>query len=140
MHERMDLRFARSRLLWNDRAVSSARSLVASTGRVVAVIGLALASGVPAPAGAALGSLSASLIAGSGDVTGQQIVSTINAERRANGLPPVREDAGLSAGCAQYDNYRRLNGGIEDGFTPETSSGPSLGTRRPERVRGTTAC
>jgi hypothetical protein len=24
----------------------------------------------------------------------------------------------LSAGCAQYDNYRRLNGGVQDGFTP----------------------
>jgi hypothetical protein len=51
-------------------------------------------------------------------VTGAQIVSTVNAERHANGLPPVREDPALSAGCADYDNYRRLNGGIQDGFTP----------------------
>jgi hypothetical protein len=47
-----------------------------------------------------------------------QIVATINAERHANGLPPVREDPSLSAGCAAYDQYRRLNGSVEDGFTP----------------------
>lgn len=50
--------------------------------------------------------------------SGSQIISAINAERQANGLPPVREDPALSAGCAAYDNYRRLNGSIEDGFTP----------------------
>jgi hypothetical protein len=47
-----------------------------------------------------------------------QIVQVINAERQANGLPPVREDPGLSAGCAQYDNYRRMNGSLSNAFPP----------------------
>lgn len=51
-------------------------------------------------------------------VNGSQIVAAVNAERVANGLPPVREDPGLSAGCAAYDNYRQLNGSVLDGFTP----------------------
>lgn len=51
-------------------------------------------------------------------VTDAEIVNTINVERHANGLPPVREDPALSTGCAGYDNYRRLNGGVQDGFTP----------------------
>jgi hypothetical protein len=63
-------------------------------------------------------------------ITGPQIVNVINAKRRANGLPPVREDPALSAGCAAYDNYRRINGGVEDGFTPgaEQPSKPSYTT------------
>jgi hypothetical protein len=54
-----------------------------------------------------------------------QIVAAIDAERHANGLPTVREDPALSAGCADYDNYRRLNGSVLDGFTP----GPELASR-----------
>jgi hypothetical protein len=50
--------------------------------------------------------------------TRAQIISAINAVRHANGLPLVREDPALSAGCAAYDNYRRLNGSVQDGFTP----------------------
>lgn len=50
-------------------------------------------------------------------VTSAQIVGTINAERHANRLPPVREDPALSAGCAQYDAYRRINGSLENAFT-----------------------
>jgi hypothetical protein len=36
----------------------------------------------------------------------------------STGLPPVRQDRGLSAGCAAYDRYRHLNGGVQDAFTP----------------------
>ena len=53
-----------------------------------------------------------------GAVTSAQIVQVINAERAANGIPPVRENPALSAGCAQYDNYRRMNGGLANAFTP----------------------
>lgn len=72
-------------------------------GIALAISGLAFAS----PAGAASAS---------------QIVGTINAERHANGLPPLREDPALSRGCADYDNYRRLNGGVQDAFTPGPES------------------
>jgi hypothetical protein len=51
-------------------------------------------------------------------VTSSQIVAVINAERVANGLPQVTEDRALSAGCADYDNYRRINGGFANAFTP----------------------
>lgn len=51
-------------------------------------------------------------------VAAAQILGAINAERNANGLPLLREDGSLSAGCADYDNYRRLNGGVQDAFTP----------------------
>lgn len=51
-------------------------------------------------------------------VTSAQIVSVINAERQANGLPPVREDPALSAGCAAYDQYRSRNGSVQNAFTP----------------------
>jgi hypothetical protein len=30
----------------------------------------------------------------------------------------LREDPALSAGCADYDNYRRLNGDVQDALTP----------------------
>lgn len=50
-------------------------------------------------------------------VSSPQIVGAINAERRANRLPPVHEDPALSAGCAQYDNYRRINGSLLNAFT-----------------------
>ena len=53
-----------------------------------------------------------------GAVTPAQIVQVVNAERAANGIPPVREDPALSAGCTQYDNYRRMNGSINNAFTP----------------------
>jgi hypothetical protein len=71
-----------------------------------------------APA-ALLGALTVTLlvVAPAGAVTSAQIVQTVNAERSANGLPPVREDPALSAGCAQYDEYRRMNGSLEDAFT-----------------------
>jgi hypothetical protein len=61
---------------------------------------------------------SLSSAAPAGAVTSAQIVSVINAERHLNGLPSVREDPGLSAGCAAYDRYRSLNGSAQDGFTP----------------------
>jgi hypothetical protein len=51
-------------------------------------------------------------------VSPAQIVKVIDAERLANGLPAVREDPALSAGCADYDRYRQMNGSIADGFTP----------------------
>jgi hypothetical protein len=50
-------------------------------------------------------------------MTGAEIVQVINTERHANGLPAVREDPRLSAGCAQFDEYRRMNGSLEDAFT-----------------------
>jgi hypothetical protein len=50
-------------------------------------------------------------------VTSAQIVATINAERAANGIPPVVEDPALSAGCAEYDRYRQTNGSLENAFT-----------------------
>jgi uncharacterized protein YkwD len=87
----------------------------------LAVVGIALATSV---------SVGFALASPARAVSDAQIVGTINAERRANGLPPVREDARLSAGCAAYDNYRRLNGGVEDGFTPgdEQSLKPGYST------------
>jgi hypothetical protein len=60
---------------------------------------------------------SSALAPPAGAVTSAQIVQTINAERAANGLPPVREDPALSAGCAQYNSYRRMNGSVDDAFT-----------------------
>jgi hypothetical protein len=59
-------------------------------------------------------------------VTSEAIVSTVNAERGANHLPLVREDPLLSSGCAQYDNYRHLNGRVQNAFTPgpEQASAP----------------
>jgi hypothetical protein len=59
-------------------------------------------------------------------VTSAQIISTINAERKANGIPSVTENAGLSAGCAQYNRYREMNGSLGNAFTPgaEKSSLP----------------
>jgi hypothetical protein len=63
-------------------------------------------------------------------VSSAEIVQVINAERHANGLPPVREDSALSAGCAAEDNYRRMNGSIDDAFTPrgEDPSKPGYST------------
>jgi hypothetical protein len=68
--------------------------------------------------GMALGSVGLVLAPSASASTGAQIVSSIDAERRANGLPAVRQDPGLSAGCADYDNYRRLNGSVQDAFAP----------------------
>jgi hypothetical protein len=50
-------------------------------------------------------------------VSSAQIVNVINAERHANGLPPVREDPALSAGCADYDRYRQMNGSLANAYT-----------------------
>jgi uncharacterized protein YkwD len=50
-------------------------------------------------------------------VSSAQIVQVINAERQANGLPPVREDPALSAGCADYNRYRQMNGSLANAFT-----------------------
>jgi hypothetical protein len=58
-------------------------------------------------------------------VSSAQIVQVINAERHANGLPSVREDPALSRGCAEYDNYRRMNGSIDNAFTPRGGEDPS---------------
>jgi hypothetical protein len=39
-----------------------------------------------------------------------QIVRALNAQRAANGIPPVREDGAMAAGCAAYDRYVIRNG------------------------------
>jgi hypothetical protein len=49
-------------------------------------------------------------------VSRAQMVRVINQERTANGIPPVTEDSGLSAGCAAHDNYERLNGNPGAGY------------------------
>jgi hypothetical protein len=64
------------------------------------------------------GALSLLVAAPASAVSPAQIVNVINAERHANGLPEVREDPALSAGCADYDRYRRMNGSIANAFTP----------------------
>jgi hypothetical protein len=78
----------------------------------LAIAGLALACPADAVAGAQM------LASPASAVTSAQIISVINAERHGNGLPLLHEDPSLSAGCAAYDNYRRLNGSVQDGFTP----------------------
>jgi hypothetical protein len=46
----------------------------------------------------------------SADVSGPDIVSFLNAQRVANGIPAgIVEDGALSAGCAAHDNYGALN-------------------------------
>jgi hypothetical protein len=46
----------------------------------------------------------------SADVSGPDIVSFLNAQRAANGIPAgIVEDPTLSAGCAAHDNYGALN-------------------------------
>jgi hypothetical protein len=64
-------------------------------------------------------------------VTPAEIVSVLNAEREANGLPTLTEDPALSGGCAAHNNYSMLNGSTETtyffreedpslpGYTPE---------------------
>jgi hypothetical protein len=89
------------------RALRSARTPDFLGARRIALVGatlaIMLAAAFAAPAARA--------------VSSAQIVGVINVERAANGLPPVREDTALSAGCAQYDNYRRVNGSLENAFT-----------------------
>jgi hypothetical protein len=49
--------------------------------------------------------------AASADVGGPDIVSFLNAQRAANGIPAgITEDAAQSSACAAHDNYGRLNG------------------------------
>jgi hypothetical protein len=61
------------------------------------------------------------------DVSGPDIVSYVNAQRAAHGIPAdIVEDPGLSDGCAKHNHYGALNGVLthdEDpgnpGYTPE---------------------
>lgn len=48
--------------------------------------------------------------AAGGDLTSAQIVAALDSQRAASGIPPVREDASLAAGCAAYDEYVVRNG------------------------------
>lgn len=52
----------------------------------------------------------ASAYAAGGDLTSAQIVAALDSQRAASGIPPVREDATLAAGCAAYDEYVIRNG------------------------------
>lgn len=57
----------------------------------------------------ALGSLGAQ--SARADVGGPQIVGFLNAQRAAQGVPAgIVHDAALSAGCANHNNYGRVNG------------------------------
>ena len=49
-------------------------------------------------------------------VTHDEIMSVLNAERTANGIPPLVEDPALSAGCAAHNNYAMLNGSPQTGY------------------------
>src|SRR5919202_7070953 len=55
------------------------------------------------------------------------IVDRFNAERTANGLPPVREDSSYSAKCALHDAYMARNGVLthveDDRLTGYTAGG-----------------
>lgn len=112
--------------------MSAEASRVGRLARVRAALGAALGVGglllTPGTAAAAAGQTPSSpagaasrtqmLASSASAIAGAQIVGVVNAERHANGLPLLREDPALSAGCAGYDNYRRLNGSVQDGFTP----------------------
>ncbi len=60
---------------------------------------LTLAAGAVVQAGTALA-----------DLSSPQIIAALNTQREANGIPPVREDAQMAAGCAAYDGYVVRNG------------------------------
>jgi hypothetical protein len=44
------------------------------------------------------------------DFTSSEIIRALNAQRQANGIPPVRSDPQMAAGCAAYDKYVIRNG------------------------------
>lgn len=44
------------------------------------------------------------------DFSSPQIIAALNRQRTANGIPPVRNDAAMAAGCAAYDRYVVRNG------------------------------
>ncbi|MHB1568390.1 MAG: hypothetical protein ACYCXW_03595 [Solirubrobacteraceae bacterium] len=71
--------------------------------RRLVVLGLALlaASATAAIAGAATARA---------DFSSPQIIAALNRQRTANGIPPVRNDAAMAAGCAAYDRYVVRNG------------------------------
>lgn len=48
--------------------------------------------------------------AAAGDLTSAQILAALNRQRAAAGIPPVREDPKLAAGCAAYNEYVVRNG------------------------------
>lgn len=48
--------------------------------------------------------------ASAGDFTSAQILAALNRQRAAAGIPPVREEPKLAAGCAAYDEYVVRNG------------------------------
>jgi hypothetical protein len=51
--------------------------------------------------------------------TGAEIVSFLNAQRAANGIPAgIVEDPGLSAGCAKHNHYGALNNELTHGEDP----------------------
>ena len=63
----------------------------------------------------------------SADVSGPDIVSFLNQQRAAHGVPAgIVEDAALSDGCAKHNNYGRINDVLQhfedpdrEGYTPE---------------------
>jgi hypothetical protein len=62
---------------------------------------------------AAAGALLAMVLAGAApaiaDLSAGQIIPALTAQRRANGIPPVRRDARMSGGCAAHDRYLLRN-------------------------------
>jgi hypothetical protein len=70
---------------------------------LLAALAMAVAAAVPATARER-----------AADVTGPQIVSYLNAQRAANGIPAgVAEDPSRSAGCADHDRYGAANAVLE---------------------------
>ncbi|MGH2872123.1 MAG: hypothetical protein ACRDL5_06635 [Solirubrobacteraceae bacterium] len=46
----------------------------------------------------------------SADLSSRQIIASLNRQRTANAIPPVRNDAAMAAGCADYNRYVVRNG------------------------------
>ena len=88
---------------------------------LAALVALAAAAGRPEggrsagprPPGGPAPQLLTRLARGSTLDSGAQIVSQVNGERSANGIPPVAFSASLSNGCRLLDAYEHLHG---DGF------------------------
>ncbi len=86
------------------RSVYAARMRM-SRAAGVALVGLVVAPLPAAPARA--------------DVSGPQIVSFVNAQRAAHGVPAgIVEDAALSSGCARHNAYGLTNGVLTHGEEP----------------------
>ncbi len=45
-----------------------------------------------------------------GDYSSAEIIAALNRQREANGIPPVRNDPRMAAGCRAYDDYVLRNG------------------------------